>query len=149
MRKMENRTPRPEKRDAVFAPSARVPPHSYALCEAPAGQTWSRPLVFRTVFRAQKMEMAVRSARPKNGTVSRFSGSVPCSEPSVHVVSVSILFDEGFFWGFRLVRCIARKTHASSCRVRGRQDRIGLPRLSARHVVNAVMRKLGKSSGFR
>ena len=138
----------PEKRDAVFAPSARV---SLSLLRFMRSASWSDLVKASSgqFSELKKMEMAVRSARPKNGTVSRFSGSVPCPEPSVHVVSVSILFDEGFFWGFRLVRCIARKTHASSCRVRGRQDRIGLPRLSARHVVNAVMRKLGKSSGFR
>ena len=72
----------PEKRDAVFAPSARV---SLSLLRFMRSASWSDLVKASSgqLSELKKMEMAVRSARPKNGTLSRFSGSTPRFEPFV------------------------------------------------------------------
>ena len=71
MRKLENRTPRPKKRDAVFAPSACVPPSPRTFVPHVKGQL-ARDVVKTSPGQCselKKMEVAVRSARSKNGTV--------------------------------------------------------------------------------
>jgi len=70
----------PEKREAVFAPSARV---SLSLLCFTRSASWLDLVKASSgqFSELKKMEMGVRSARPKHGTVSRLSGSVPCSEP--------------------------------------------------------------------
>ena len=70
----------PEKREAVFAPSARV---SLSLLCFMRSASWSDLVKASSgqFSELKKMEMAVRSARPKNGMSSRFSGSTPRFEP--------------------------------------------------------------------
>ena len=70
----------PEKREAVFAPSARV---SLSLLCFTRSASWLDLVKASSgqFSELKKMEMAVRSARPKNGMSSRFSGSTPRFEP--------------------------------------------------------------------
>ena len=70
----------PEKREAVFAPSARV--SLSLLCFTRSASLLDLVKASSGQFsELKKMEMAVRSARPKNGMSSRFSGSTPRFEP--------------------------------------------------------------------
>ena len=75
MREMENRTPRPKNGTLFLRPRLACPP--LPLTHTPMLYAKRQLVDLVKAFSGQfselkKMEMAVRSARPKNGTVSRF-----------------------------------------------------------------------------